>query len=119
MTETIRGKESLGPRVCAVSTLPGHKLDLTFTNGERRVYDASELLEWPAYSALRNDALFSAARVEYGSVCWPGDIDCCPDRLYRDSTPVIETDLTEEEKAIIRAGREEYKAGGYVPLSSL
>jgi len=39
--------------------------------------------------------------------------------LTNDDTPVIETDLTEEEKEIIRAGREEYKAGGYIPLADL
>lgn len=117
MTETIRGAEILGPRVRSVGVMPGHRLDLTFSNGERRVFDASPLLEWPAYKALKNDALFSAARVEYGSVCWPGDLDCCPDRLYRDSVPV--NALTEEEKEIIRAGRVEYKAGDYAPLANL
>ena len=40
-------------------------------------------------------------------------------RLLVDDTPVIETDLTDEERAIIRAGREEYKAGGFIPLSCL
>lgn len=89
MTETIKGRESLGPRVCAVKALPDYRLDLTFTNGERRVYDVTPLLDWPAYRVLKNKALFSAARVEYGSVCWPGDLDCCPDRLYRDSVPLI------------------------------
>jgi hypothetical protein len=74
--------------------MPGHRLDLVFSNGERRVFDASPLLEWPAYQALKIDALFSAARVAYGSVCWPGDLDCCPDRLYRDSVPAEA--LTEE-----------------------
>ena len=39
--------------------------------------------------------------------------------LTDDDGPVIETDLTEEEKAIIRAGREEYRAGQYVPLAKL
>ena len=33
--------------------------------------------------------------------------------------PAIETDLTEEERAIIRAGREECKAGKYVPLEEI
>ena len=88
MTEIVRGAEPLGPRVRSVGVMPGHMLALTFTNGERRVYDATPLLEWPAYRSLKNDALFSSARVEYGSVCWPGDIDCCPDRLYRDSKPI-------------------------------
>jgi len=31
----------------------------------------------------------------------------------------IETDLTDDEKAIIRKGREEYKKGGFVPLESI
>ena len=33
--------------------------------------------------------------------------------------PVVETDLTEEEKAIIREGRAEYARSGGVPLSSV
>jgi hypothetical protein len=33
--------------------------------------------------------------------------------------PIIETDLTEEEKEIIRRGREEYAKGVYVPLSEI
>ena len=40
-------------------------------------------------------------------------------RLLTNDAPVVETDLTEKEKAIIRAGREEYKAGGYIPLAEL
>jgi hypothetical protein len=32
---------------------------------------------------------------------------------------MIETDLTDEEKAIIQAGREERSAGGFVPLDSI
>jgi len=32
---------------------------------------------------------------------------------------VIETNLTDEEKAIIIKGREEYKIGGFVPLESV
>ena len=40
-------------------------------------------------------------------------------RLLTNEDYVIETDLTEEEKEIIRAGREEYRKGGFVPLSEL
>lgn len=34
-------------------------------------------------------------------------------------TILIETDLTEEEKGIIRAGREEYEKSGFIPLESI
>jgi len=33
--------------------------------------------------------------------------------------PIIETDLTEEEKAIILRGREDYSKNVYVPLSEI
>jgi hypothetical protein len=33
--------------------------------------------------------------------------------------PIIETDLTEEEKAIILRGREEHSKGGYIPLAEI
>lgn len=38
--------------------------------------------------------------------------------LLNDSS-IVETDLTDEEKAIIREGREEYARSGGVPLASL
>ncbi len=40
-------------------------------------------------------------------------------QLLTNDAPVIETNLTDEEKEIIRAGREEYKAGGYIPLDEI
>jgi hypothetical protein len=33
--------------------------------------------------------------------------------------PIVETDLTEEEKAVVLRGREEYSKGGYVSLSDI
>ena len=39
--------------------------------------------------------------------------------LLMDEPLVIETDLTDEEKEIIRKGREEYKKGGYISLKDL
>lgn len=39
--------------------------------------------------------------------------------LLVSDTIIIETDLTDEEKAIIALGREEYKAGGFVPLETI
>ena len=39
--------------------------------------------------------------------------------VLADDSVVIETDLTEEERAIIAAGRDEYKRGGFIPLDSI
>lgn len=40
-------------------------------------------------------------------------------RLLTNDVPIVENNLTDEEKEIIRAGRIEYKAGGYIPLDEL
>ena len=88
MTEIIRGAEQLGPRVRNVTPLPGYKLHIVFSNAEERLFDAAPLLEYPAFSPLRDEAFFRLVRAEYGTVCWPGDIDYCPDTLYMQSVAI-------------------------------
>ena len=39
--------------------------------------------------------------------------------LLADDVPIVEADLTDEERAIIARGRTEYKRGGYVSLDSI
>jgi len=39
--------------------------------------------------------------------------------LITDEPLIIETDLTDEEKAIITEGMEEYKNGGFIPLDEV
>ena len=39
-------------------------------------------LDRPPYRALRDPALFNCARVEFGTVVWPGGIDIDPETLY-------------------------------------
>ena len=46
MTETIRGREPLSPRVVTVEPLPDRKLLLSFANGEKRCFDAMPLLKY-------------------------------------------------------------------------
>lgn len=82
----IVGKEPLLPRIAAVEAAPDYQLLLTFRNGERRRYNARPLLDLPAYKGLRE--VFPAARVAFGTVVWPGDIDVSPDTLYIKSVPV-------------------------------
>ena len=89
MTEIVRGAERLGPRVRKVTPMPDYQLRLAFTNGEERMFDAADLLNLPAFAPLRDEAFFRLVRVEFGTVCWPDDIDYCPDTLYAESVPCI------------------------------
>ena len=73
--------------VVSVQTRPNFQLDLEFENGERRRFDMSSYLQYPVFRRLENPGFFSLARVEYGTVVWPGNIDIAPETLYDRSRP--------------------------------
>ncbi|MCL2079689.1 MAG: DUF2442 domain-containing protein [Oscillospiraceae bacterium] len=59
---------------------------LTFSTGEKRLYDASALLEYPAFRPLEDIQVFKSAQVEHGVVIWhDGEIDIAPEMLYKHS----------------------------------
>jgi hypothetical protein len=60
---------------------------VTFKNGERRHFDMAPYLQYPVFQKLKNPAFFSLARVDYGTVTWPGDIDIAPETLYAFESP--------------------------------
>ncbi len=73
------------PRVKDVTPLPDYKLELTFTNGEVKVYDCQPLLHFGVFTELADQDYFRQVRVSLGTVMWPNEQDICPDTLYIDS----------------------------------
>jgi hypothetical protein len=70
------------PDVIKVKALPDFLLEAEFANGEIRRFDVRPLLDYPAFSALREGSLFMAAKVVNGTVTWTDEIDLSPDTLY-------------------------------------
>lgn len=77
----------MNPKVKSVKALPDYQLDLTFSNGERRVFDVKPYLSIGVFKQLRVLSHFNSARVVAGSVEWAGEIDLSYDSLYVDSKP--------------------------------
>jgi len=73
--------------VTAVQAVPDFRLVLTFSTGERRRFDMRPYLHYPVFRRLENQAFFDLARVDYGTVTWPGEIDIAPETLYERSVP--------------------------------
>lgn len=84
----------MNPYVLNVQPLNNHLLDLTFENGERRIFDVTPYLYRGIFVRLRNQATFRAVRVVAGSVEWPGELDLSYDTLYLESQPVTDSALT-------------------------
>ena len=74
--------------VTAVHPRPDFHLDLEFENGERRRFDMRPLLTMKPWRRLSSAGLFERARVDYGTVVWPGEIDIAPETLYDGSVAI-------------------------------
>jgi hypothetical protein len=70
-------------RVSHVVAESEFRLALTFTNGEHRRFDMRPYLNLPVYRSLQNPGFFALAKVDYGTVVWPGEIDIAPETLYQ------------------------------------
>ena len=68
-----------------VQYLHDYELLITFSNGEKKVYDGQEDITQGVFTQLRNKALFARARIERGTVVWNDELDIAPEALYAGS----------------------------------
>lgn len=58
---------------------------LTFSTGEKRLFDAT-VLQGPAFAPLSNPDVFKKCTVVHGVVTWDNEeIDCAPEYMYKNS----------------------------------
>lgn len=58
---------------------------LTFSSGEKRVFDA-EILKGEVYKPLQDDSVFRNFKIIHGVVTWMDEeIDCAPEYMYENS----------------------------------
>ena len=82
------GEPAENIRVKAVRVLDYLCLLITFSTGEKRIYDATPLLQYPVYQPLKEQEIFARAYIEGGTVVWmDGSIDISPETLYQESVP--------------------------------
>ena len=59
---------------------------VTFSNGERRIFDAQYLLKYPVYKKLQDFNVFKNAYIENGTIVWDnGAIDIGAETVYNNS----------------------------------
>jgi hypothetical protein len=75
----------MNPRVKKVSPNPDYTIDLTFDNGERKVFDVKPYLHRGIFRELKDLKVFNSVKPMLGSIQWQGGQDFCPDTLYLES----------------------------------
>ena len=59
---------------------------VTFSNGEKKIFDAKYLINYPAYKKLEDFEVFKKAYIENGIIIWDnGSIDIAPNTVYQKS----------------------------------
>jgi hypothetical protein len=71
--------------VIRVEPRKDNTLFLEFENHETRLFDMAPYLDKKPYTKLKNSPLFMRAKVAYGTVVWPGNIDIAPETLWDNS----------------------------------
>ncbi len=69
--------------------LGDYRLELSFSNGEVRVFDAKEFIaSHPLFASLQDKQLFSQFQLDGWTVSWQdGRLDISPEYLYEIGTP--------------------------------
>ena len=71
--------------VTRVTATANYLLELEFENGQARVFDMKPYLTKRPFGPLNDIAFFRLARVENGTVTWPGSLNIAPETLYEKS----------------------------------
>ncbi len=77
----------LRPTAVKVKPLDNYLLDITFDNGERKIFDVKPYIKGDWYSELADKIYFKSVAVNGFSVEWANGQDLCPDELYSLSIP--------------------------------
>ena len=78
----------MAPDAVEVKPLADYCLLVTFSNGEKRIFDVKPYLDFKPFNELRNIALFNTVKPAGLSIEWARGQDVCPDELYYNSVPV-------------------------------
>lgn len=80
----------LRPSAIEVKPLKDYKIFIVFNNGEKKIFDLKDKIEYVFFSPLKDEKVFKTVHTNRITVEWEGEIDVCPDELYYDSKIIEE-----------------------------
>ena len=72
--------------ILEVKAQDDYKLQLTFSNGRKGIFDVKPYLDKGIFKELQNPAVFKTVRIsEYPTIEWANGADLCPDCVYAET----------------------------------
>jgi hypothetical protein len=82
------GQPDVDLKIASVRIIDELYMLVVFSSGEKRLFDAAPLLQYPAYEILANPEVFHTAKVDHGLLVWAdGALDISPEAVYTRSFP--------------------------------
>ena len=75
-------------RPVSVKPLENYKLFVSFSTGEKKIFDVAPYLTMPFFAPLKDEARFRQVFVGDYTVEWENGCDIAPHELYDDSVPL-------------------------------
>jgi hypothetical protein len=75
-------------KVIAVKANDDFSLDLRFSDGSVKRFDAKPYLHYEAFRELQDLSYFTKVGLAFGTVHWPHEQDISPDTLYIEGSPI-------------------------------
>jgi hypothetical protein len=79
----------MNPRVTKVKAVDNYQLEITFTNGEIKIFNMKPYLNTGKFTELKDEKIFASVVSTMGSIQWQNGLDLCPDTLYEESVPYL------------------------------
>ena len=68
-----------------VKPLSDYRLELTFENKEKKIFDVKPYLDTGLFKTLKDEKYFKMVKVSYDTIEWPNGVDLDPEVLYEKS----------------------------------
>ena len=68
-------------------------LDLKFSDGSIKRFDAKPYLDYEVFKPLKNADYFKRIKIAFGTVQWTDEQDISPDTLYLEGVEILATEM--------------------------
>ena len=75
-------------KIVAVTANDDFSLDLKFSDGSAKRFDARPYLDYEVFRELKDPNYFKQVRLAFGTVQWPHEQDISPETLYLEGVAV-------------------------------